>query len=131
MQLEITINDIRSIILSISNHLKFLCEKKIVRICEYFYDLSLVQDNMEKDKETLLFEYINMFFVDPVRRKIESAVSIKEHKALLEELKFIVEEIKILVQEYYEIKKKQEEEYNKLTQLSVEKAFEMRNRTLF
>lgn len=119
---EITVSDIKSLIIAISNHLKFLCDKKVIKNCEYFFDLSLVQETKE-NKEELLFDYINLFFVDPIIKKIERATTIREHKELLEELKFISEEIKVIVQEFFEQKRKQEEEYRRATSLSLESIF--------
>jgi len=107
--IDITHSDIKNIILIISNHLKFLCEKKIIVVCEYYFDTSIIDRRSDKVEEDLLY-YINLFFIDPIRRKIDNATSIREHRELISELKFITDEISVIVDTYVQHKLKAEEE---------------------
>lgn len=116
---DITLSDIKSVIMSISNHIMFLCKKKIISTCFYDFDTSII--TIESDPEEDMFKYINLFFLDPIRKKIDAAETIKEHKLLLEELKFITEEIKVIVSEFLETKKRAAEEYKKEYSFGIDK----------
>ena len=116
---EFTLSDIKSLILAISNHIMFLCKKKVISTCFYEFDTSII--SIRNDPEEEMFEYIDLFFLKPIRDKIDQAKTIKEHKELLEELKFITEEIKVIVNEFFEIKEKAKEQYNKEYSFGIDK----------
>ena len=116
---EITSSDIKSVIVTISNHIMFLCKKKIISTCFYEFDTSII--NIESNPEDDMFEYIDLFFLKPIRDKINQAKTIKEHKELLEELKFVTEEIKVIVNEFFELKEKAKEQYKKEYSFGIDK----------
>jgi len=118
--LEINHSDIKSIVFTISNHIKFLCEKKIITVCEYYFDTSVIEKRNDKVEEDLLY-YINLFFIDPIRKRIDKATSIREHRDLISELKFLTDEISVIVDTYVQHKIKNEEERQKEYSFGVEK----------
>lgn len=123
--IKLTRTDIKFLVLSISNHLKFLCEKKIITMCEYVFDFMDIDifDNPNDDDEKRIFTVTNKIFIEPIRNKLKTATTIKEHRKILDEMKFIVEEIYIIVDEFLKTKKRQKEEYDNEYRFGVERLF--------
>lgn len=121
---DLTISDVKNIVIAVSNQISFLLSKKILKYATSFFDFSLYNlDELRKNytsNEDLLLFFLNEFFLEPIEKKFDQEISLKRKKEILDEYKFVSQEINAIIDLYEKTKlsRKKEEEQQYTLKLS-------------